>query len=299
MICVKLSGGLGNQMFQYSLGVALSKKTNSRLMLDKSFLKKKSLKANYTLRDYELDIFSRDLNDSNLLETIKCRLYYFYKIAYHLNKLIGTSFFNNKFILENNNVSYDDRVNIVSKNILLIGNWQNEKYFSDSKDLVISKFEFKLPLNAINSERLNRISQSNSISIHVRRGDYVDILSANKNHGVCSLDYYRKSIDYILSKIDNPTFFVFSDDPIWVEENLKIDEAHEYVTGNIGKMSYVDMQLMSQCKHNIIANSSFSWWGAWLNQNPKKNIIAPKQWFAGVEKNSNKKELVPSTWTRI
>ena len=268
-------------------------------MLDKSFLNKRGRNLNYTLRDYELDIFVDDTSEPSFLDRIKCHFYYFYQISHHLNKLIGASFFEKNFILENNNVSYDNRINSVSSNVLLIGNWQNEKYFSSFQDSVISHFSFKLPLNAINSKRLNRILNSNSISIHVRRGDYVDNIGANKNHGVCSLDYYRKSINYILNKIDNPTFFVFSDDPVWVEENLKIKGEHEYINGNMGNMSYVDMQLMSNCKHNIIANSSFSWWGAWLNRNTEKIIIAPRQWFANPEKNSNKKELVPSSWIKI
>ena len=136
-----------------------------------------------------------------------------------------------------------------------------------------------------------------SVCIHIRRGDYVEDIITNQFHGVCNLDYYYRSIEYIASKIKNPYFFVFSDDPLWVKQNLILKYPCDYIDQNFGKKDYEDMRVISKCKHNIIANSSFSWWGAWLNINPNKIVIAPKNWFKS--KAINTKDLIPESWFKI
>jgi len=300
MICVRLSGGLGNQMFQYACGKALANKFNTKLILDTTFLEKKSPNAKHTLRDYELGIFLPPNNILSASEKIQCRFLYLIRTYYKLRQYVGTSTFNSKkFIIENSAVSYDRRIEKMSKHCMLIGNWQNEKYFSEVNNLITERFSFKLTLDKLNSDRSNRILNSNSISIHIRRGDYVENPGTNKTHGVCSLEYYKSAIRLIMERVGNPVFFIFSDDLKWARENLKVHESHEYISGNIEGESYIDMQLMSLCKHNIIANSTFSWWGAWLNQNPKKIVIAPKQWFANDTKNAKANDSIPGTWIRL
>ena len=140
------------------------------------------------------------------------------------------------------------------------------------------------------------ISQTNSVSLHIRRGDYVSNQKTNQTHGTCDLDYYQRCITEIEKEVENPYFFVFSDEIEWVKENLKINHPAEYVDQNTGDKSYEDMRLMSQCKHNVIANSSFSWWGAWLNSYPDKIVFAPKRWFASDKHNT--KDLIPEGWKK-
>jgi len=141
-----------------------------------------------------------------------------------------------------------------------------------------------------------KIKEKNSVSLHIRRGDYLTMQKAIDTIGVCPLDYYDKAIREITRKIKNPTFFIFSDDINWVKENLKTNSPTIFVSG--GKLKdYEELILMSKCKHNIIANSSFSWWGAWLNNNPNKIVIAPKKWFKDTSKNT--RDLIPESWLKL
>ena len=128
-----------------------------------------------------------------------------------------------------------------------------------------------------------KIESCNSISLHVRRGDFINENSTNKTHGVCSIEYYKKAIDFIAKKISNPVFFIFSDDTKWVYENMKLQFKYFVVDINDHKFAYEDLRLMSKCNHHILANSSLSWWGAWLNESENKVVVAPKIWFADLE----------------
>jgi hypothetical protein len=140
------------------------------------------------------------------------------------------------------------------------------------------------------------IGQSNAISLHVRRGDYVHNSNTLATHGLCSLDYYQTAINYITERVAQPNFFIFSDDITWVKDNLKVDFKCRFVDHNHGTESYNDMRLMSLCQHHIIANSSFSWWAAWLNPNHKKIVIAPRQWFVN---DNNVSDLFPQNWVKL
>ena len=135
------------------------------------------------------------------------------------------------------------------------------------------------------------------MSLHVRRTDYVQNALTNKIHGVCDQDYYASCVRYIGDQVSNPHFFIFSDEPQWAKDNLMFDFPMTVVDCNDASRNYEDLRLMSTCKHNIIANSSFSWWGAWLNSNPNKIICAPKQWFTDSTRNT--KDLIPSNWIRL
>ena len=133
--------------------------------------------------------------------------------------------------------------------------------------------------------------------MHIRRGDYVSNPTTNKLHGTCSLEYYHNAVDIIAAKVSNPHFFIFSDDHEWARNNFKIDYPLTFVAHNNAGKNYEDMRLMSLCKHHIIANSSFSWWGAWLGSNPKKIVCAPRGWFK--DKSLNTNDIIPSDWSRI
>lgn len=269
-----MTGGLGNQMFQYAIGRVLALKNRTSLKLDLS---------NYTLnslidtpRKYELDKFDLPIS------------------IYKKNFL--TLQFPPKIIHEISQ-AYDKSILNLKGNIKLIGYWQSEKYFSAYRDLIIKEFTFKTQPSGKNKKLLQDIIWENSIGVHVRRGDYVTIKTANECHGTCSLTYYEAAIKFIKQKVKNPIFYVFSDDIPWCKDNLIIEGKVVYIDHNHGENSWEDMRLMSHCKHNIIANSSFSWWSAWLNTNDTKIVIAPKLWFQARKMNSQ--SIVPQDWIKL
>ncbi|MFH0972649.1 MAG: alpha-1,2-fucosyltransferase, partial [Patescibacteria group bacterium] len=178
--------------------------------------------------------------------------------------------------------------------IFLDGYWQTEKYFKDIEDIIRSEFTLKTEYSNLNPELIAKISSCNSVSMHIRRGDYITNQNTNEFHGICFLDYYKKAINLIAEKFPNPTIFIFSDDLKWCKENIKIKYPIVFVKGN---KNYEDLIMMSKCSHNIIANSSFSWWGAWLNNNPNKIVIAPQKWLNNP--NINYSDIIPSTWIKI
>ena len=181
-------------------------------------------------------------------------------------------------------------------NVILHGHFQNEKYFKQYKTIIRKEFTFKHPLKEQNLQIAQQMEKSNSVAIHIRRGDYV----TDSNFALCTKEYYQEAMDSIRKEVENPVFFIFSQDFDWINENLTFDkEEVHFIDWNKGKDSYIDMQLMSLCKHNIIANSSFSWWAAWLNKNPEKRIFAPARWFRKEERNEDLKDFYPQGWKMI
>jgi hypothetical protein len=189
--------------------------------------------------------------------------------------------------------NYWSGINELPISSYLVGYWQSEKYFVKHKEVIRQELTFKNELSPENLATASSLLKTASVSLHVRRGDYVSSQATNDVHGVCTLDYYRNAISHMARSVESPRFFIFSDDINWVKANLQLDFPCEYIANNVGANSYVDMRLMSMCKHNIIANSSFSWWGAWLNSNPNKIVIAPKKWFA---KALSTEDLIPAKW---
>ena len=188
-------------------------------------------------------------------------------------------------------IAFDSRI-FQMKDVYLSGYWQSEKYFMDIKDKIREAFTFD-DKNECDMAIKNLICSTESVAVHIRRGDYVN----NKLHGnICGVQYYKNAIAFIREKIKEPKFFVFSDDIEWCETNLNLEDA-VMVRGNTGINSYLDMYFMSLCKHNIIANSTFSWWGAWLNANPYKKVAAPSQWFN--LSNSPVGDIIPTEWEII
>lgn len=252
-----IKGGLGNQLFQYAYGRKLEIINKKKVIFDISFFYTNNKD---TSRPFLLDQF----NINPLATFIK-------KPEDFLITLIKKIFHNitGRFPL-----------------------YQSEKYFIEIKDQIFKEFIPRNPMSKEVQEIINDIrSRSNSISIHIRRGDYVN----NKHHNVCDLDYYYRAIEYTKTKTENPFFFIFSDDIDWVKENLELENSI-YIS-NPDLKEYEEMILMSECKHNIIANSTFSWWSAYLNKNYDKIIIAPKQWT--VSKTADKLRILPKNWIQI
>jgi hypothetical protein len=180
----------------------------------------------------------------------------------------------------------------------LLGYWQSPRYFEVIEDEIRSEFRFKRPLSAIGQMIANKITATQSVSLHVRRGDYL-ASRASSVHGTCTVDYYKRSLDQLSSRVGSLEVFVFSDDIQWAKQNLCFPYSMNFVQHTTMKTADEDMHLMSLCCHNIIANSTFSWWGAWLNTNPGKTVIAPLKWFVDKKLNAMTADLIPSTWERL
>ncbi len=288
MIIIRITGGLGNQMFQYAVAKSLAKKNDDIFKLDISFYPKQ------TLRKYELNLFNIEENIATKDEIIRLagneNFWFKIKRKLGLNPKRPNSYYAEKEI-----AVFDKELFNKQSDIYLDGYWQNENYFKDIRNEILKDFTLKQDISKEAKEYLKQIQNSNSVSLHVRRGDYVQNSNTNKIHGVCDLNYYKRAIKYILEKMDNPMFFIFSDDIKWCKENFDFLENKIFVDKT--KSAIEDLELMKNCKHNIIANSTFSWWGAWLNENNEKIVIGPKQWFVKKEwKNLN---LVCEGWIKV
>lgn len=292
MVIMRIIGGLGNQMFQYAAGRALSLRTGVPLRLDISGF------ANYGLHQgFELQrIFNCPVEIANE-EDVKNILGW--QSSPSICRVVSRPrmeiFRRAGFIVEPHFYYWSNINNVLSK-CYLSGYWQSEKYFSTVISNIREDFSFKISMGHRNSELANQIIRVEAVSLHVRRGDYMSNPKTLATHGLCSLDYYRNAMQLISREVRNPHFFVFSDDIAWIKSNLNIDMPCQFVDHNQGGESYNDMRLMSLCQHHIIANSSFSWWGAWLNPNAEKIVVAPKRWFAH---EVNTYDLIPKTWVRL
>jgi hypothetical protein len=185
----------------------------------------------------------------------------------------------------------------VHGNVFLKGYWQSERYFQEIAPILRQELTFKAAPDQENQAMLQRIDSCQSIVLHVRRGDYLGTRKSHTVHGVCSADYYASAIAYLRERVKDPHCFVFSDDPQWVADHLRLAIPSILVSHNVGKQNHEDLRLMSRGKNFIIANSSFSWWGAWLSTHPGKQIIAPRRWYQSSPVLTH--DLIPKTWTRI
>jgi hypothetical protein len=176
--------------------------------------------------------------------------------------------------------------------LYMMGYWQSERYFLEQQKSIREDFRFRQAFAGFNAALAAEMSSSPSVSVHLRRGDYL----SDQIMDVCSLDYYRAAAKYIEESIGRPTYYVFSDDTDWVRSHVDFLPGATFIDHNKGLDSHKDMQLMSRCKHHIIANSSFSWWGAWLNPSPHKIVVAPSTWFRHGRDDS---DHVPSQWIRL
>lgn len=293
MLVAKLLGGLGNQMFQYACVRNLAIKNGTSFKLDLTSLLSRIPRKEFTFRDYELGVF--DLSpDFTALSKLAIR---FNNLAFVLQYLINKLKFilsPNLFLVEKSPVLFEEIKINSSSNTFLSGQWSSEKYFIEIEDVIRRDFTFKQPLSDKNLKLSKIIELTESVSIHIRRGDYVT-LGIDE---ICNLDYYKKSINYICTKIINPTFFIFSDDIDWVKKNLIVPGENFFINHNKGTEAYMDMRLMSMCKHNIIANSSFSWWAAWLNGNKQKIVISPSV-LSKIDLSVGTGDVVPKNWIKL
>ncbi|HED37756.1 MAG TPA: alpha-1,2-fucosyltransferase [Ignavibacteria bacterium] len=288
MIIIKLKGGLGNQLFQYTLGRSLEFVHHKQVKFDLSWFDK------FPQRKYNLSNFNTKVDIATKIEIIMLREW---KMKKDGRRYFPLNLFRKKHALhiEENYYHYQDKILEVRNNTYLDGNWQSEKYFKNIENIIRKEITLKEKVNENLKRNMQEIKECNSVSLHIRRGDYTTV-KVQCILKLCSPEYYNQAIEFVKNKTKKPTFFIFSDDMEWVRNNIETHTPTIFVSdGNL--KDYEELILMSRCKHNIIANSSFSWWGAWLNDNQNKIVIAPKKWFKDTSKNT--KDLIPESWIKL
>lgn len=284
---IKLNGGLGNQMFQWALAKMIEEISDMEAYIDMSYFSK-----NYA-RPYQLDVFriKPKILSGFLVKLILNIIWRFRGSLNHKTFLGFTLYSEEQF-------NFDKRISRIKPNTYIEGFFQSEKYFKSIEDKVREEFKFDPFPDDNNQKIIHQINNAaTSISLHVRRGDYVEKQRYQEQYAQCSLEYYQRAVDYIAQRYPNPTLFIFSDDINWVKRKLKLPYESIYVSHNTGLKSHEDMRLMSLCNHNVIANSSFSWWGAWLNNHKDKIVIAPMKWFN--DEKINQSDIIPENWVKL
>ncbi|WPU91637.1 alpha-1,2-fucosyltransferase [Mucilaginibacter sabulilitoris] len=286
MIITKLQGGLGNQMFQYAAAKAGTQ--SGYVFFDRSFLKRQPVSGTaFTARAYELYIF-RNIKGKFLkagtagLFTSRHRVYSMLRrgLSIKCDHIIQTE--KNEFV---------DLSGINKAHTYLDGYFQNERYFKNIRGQLLEDFNFPAMINTGAKQAV--MSVVNPVSIHVRRGDYLKP-AINAYHGLLSLSYYKKAMEVIEQTVSDPHYFIFSDDPEWCRDSFGFLGSRATVLSKRADPHWQDMYLMTLCKHNIIANSSYSWWAAWLNKNPDKIVTAPQKWFV-----DHDAQITPQEWIKL
>jgi len=338
MIITRLEGGLGNQMFEYAAARWLSHKYSTPLKLDLSWFEVHTLRQ-YNLNCFNIHVdFATDreieaiVGNYNIFRWLALKVgaklgfkqtatdleeqravaaiihsHNFnlaswwvasLKHALGLHRSVKELYQQGRYFRQRHN-GFDPHFLHVPDQVYIHGFWQSEQYFSGIEDILRQEFTLRNPTTALFDQMAAAISRTNAVSLHVRRGDMANDPETNRLHGVCSLDYYKLAVEYIAEHVSQPHFFIFSDDSDWVKENLDLKFPTTVVSYNNALQDYEELLLMSQCQHHITANSSFSWWGAWLNPKPDKIVVSPKQWFGAFAYDHDTKDLIPSAWTTL
>jgi hypothetical protein len=289
MIIVQLLGGLGNQLFQYATARRLSYRLQTELKLDITPFE------TYKLHKYSLQHFAIVANFASAAEIAALsrtglarkgiRAVDKFRLPLRFSHVIERS------------LRFDPGILHLHDNVYLEGYWQSERYFKDITTMLRTELCITTPPSAENESLAARIAAVPAVSLHIRRADYASNPTTLQRHGLTSLEYYKQAVRFIAERITTPHFFVFSDDPAWVQANLETGFPTTFVTHNNADTNYEDLRLMSLCRHHIIANSSFSWWSAWLNPTPQKIVIAPARWANDSALNTS--DRIPPEWHRI
>jgi len=292
MVKVRMFGALGNQMFEYAFGRALSLKKKTSLLLD-----------------YYSQIIRDDFDGENLTKITEAfvlpvelyvgktrkKLLRKRNLAF-LDRFITAAKLKTKCVVTEDNYDSLQKKIEKSKNIYLAGYWQSENYFTEAENVIREDFKFRIEQEISTLDLYKEIAGTNSVGLHIRGNDYVN----HRLYEKCDVRYYLDAIDVISKTKSELNFFIFTDDIDNVHKNyeelLKFSEIVDIETPF--NPDIVDLLLMSKCKHNVVCNSSFSWWGAWLNNNAEKIVIAPQKWFKENPRYSSER-IVPANWIQI
>lgn len=294
-IIVNVRGGLGNQMFQYAFAYGVSKKINQPFELDISDFDTywHPYKPNTYWNLYQLDAFKMEARlTSHKTKPKKRNLV---NRTVKILKIIKRKFLTKNYYQEPH-YHFDKNVFTVKNNTYFMGYWQSEDYFKEYREELLKEFALKAPLQEKSQQYKKDILSNNAVSLHIRRGDYLTGVGSNF-YNIYDLGYYQKAVKHITQHIPEVCFYIFSDDLAWVKDNLAFIKNKIFIESDKNIPDYEEMYLMSLCKHNIIANSSFSWWGAWLNQNNEKIVIAPQKWCN--DSLHDTINLIPNDWIKL
>ncbi len=293
MIIAQITGGLGNQMFQYAPAMALSLQKDVPLKLDLQSFKREILPELEVPRSFALTAFKNFNYDEASPEEIE--------------QYTSQSFFKKKTqkllpahkrkIYNERDYTFDGNFFKANSSIYLKGHRQSEKYFKPFEKEIRNIYQLREDLISDVKFFGEKLTSLESLSVHIRRGDYLRLPIILDWHGVLDKSYYSSAIETVLSQYPSTQIFYFSDDVEWVDKELVGEYPGTIVSGNISNTAYQDFYLMQSCKHQIVANSSFSWWAAWLNSNPHKKVIAPLKWFNNAPYNT--RDLIPDNWLRL
>jgi len=287
-VIARVEGGLGNQLFQYTAGRSLADRLGCDLALDLRGL------AENGDRSYQLDLYHTrcSIADAALLNTlppwrpsrsgrVRSRISQFMPRLYAYPVFWPRDF------------SFDARFESIKRPVFLVGYWQTEKYFAWNRPKLLQDLQLRTPMDASHPV-LARIRSTNSVALHVRRGDYVSIPAAADFHGTCDMAYYAEAVADLVKRLGDVELFVFSDEPEWARANLKFALPSHFVDAHSPDQGHLDLDLMRHCRHHIIANSSFSWWGAWLCESAGLQVYAPRRWFR--DPGVNTSDVIPPRW---
>ena len=285
-VIVGLSGGLGNQLFQYAAGRALTIRLQTYLVLDLSWF------ANQKERSFSLSPFQIHAQTYSQFPRLATSLQgTISKISRRLMpRAMGVR------VWREPHFNYSEEFVKLTEPVYMEGYWQSERYFSEIRPLLLEEITLKDPMPSECMALFETIRSCNAICVHVRRGDYLSNPVAAKVHGICPADYYHLSVTELCAGLADPHCFIFSDDPVWVRNSLTFDCPTTVVDLNSPNDAHFDLMLMAACQHFVIANSSLSWWGAWLGSHSDKVVIAPKRWFLTQDKNTS--DLLPESWLK-
>jgi hypothetical protein len=290
MITVSLLGGMGNQLFQYAAGFALAARHGAELRLDCTWFRGRPE------RWYSLDAFSISGRVATDEELRRAGLRYPGALSRGLARVGFKRLGQTRGQVCEPGFPYWPGFRELPDGTCLAGYWQSERYFEDVAEAIRRECAVRAQPDADNQRALEQIGDCEAVALHVRRGDYATDPRVQAFHGMTPLEYYQTAVERMLAHLKDPVFFLFSDDPDWVRQNLVIGARTVHLSHNGTKRDFEDLRLMSACRHHVIANSSFSWWGAWLGQRPGQRVIAPARWFRN---GPDTRDLIPARWERI
>jgi hypothetical protein len=320
MIIVQLKGGLGNQFFQYATAYALAKKQKTILLYDTLLLKERDYRklgiSKFDISAKKASLIQLLFADWNYIWIVLYRIFKWSTYLYFRHKrqvdlyesyfkrvlrplqVLDTDQLRFRSIVSERFFHFDENLLQEKSPLMLFGYWLNERYFNEVRSDLLKEFNLRDPLSSKSKIYLKQIHSCNSVSLHIRRGDF---LSSDHSSIFISipLHYYFKALEYFTTIVYNPVFFIFSDDIDWVKSNLSASKFMKIFVEYEDEFdsTYEEFYLMSQCKHNITANSSFSWWAAWVNNNPKKIVVTPSVWYNLPSHQTD--SMIPDSWTKL
>jgi len=289
---VAIFGGLGNQMFQYALAISMDANGIPTKISVNDFLLNRHYQGFELVKAFNVPLPIFDRMKASIMTKVR-PLFVDTNPGLVKNTLSRLFLKGNNIFQEKMEYNYDEEV-LRQSSSFLIGTWQSPRYFESQQQLIREVFNFNKPHDDINMQMSGEIANSNAVAVHVRRGFYLEPTLTRSRMVIDSSDYYYKAFDVISEQVDNPVFYVFSDDIEWAKRNLR-GRKFVFVSHNKGANSYLDMYLMSLCKHFIIANSAFSWWPAWLSANENKIVVLPKPWIRETDCPS----IYPNNWLAV